>query len=32
MGIKNYPPFAILMGNPARVIGYRGGRKPEAMA
>ncbi|MBE0564726.1 MAG: acyltransferase [Krumholzibacteria bacterium] len=30
VGIKNYPPFAILMGNPARVIGYRGGRRPAA--
>jgi acetyltransferase-like isoleucine patch superfamily enzyme len=28
VGIKNYPEYAILMGNPARVIGYRGDRKP----
>ena len=29
VGIKKYREFAILMGNPARVIGYRGDRKPE---
>jgi acetyltransferase-like isoleucine patch superfamily enzyme len=28
VGGKAYPPFAILAGNPARVIGYRGGRTP----
>jgi acetyltransferase-like isoleucine patch superfamily enzyme len=30
VGGKTYPPFAILAGNPARVIGYRGGRAPRA--
>lgn len=25
---KEYPPYAILAGNPARIIGYRGGRAP----
>lgn len=29
VGIKKYREFVILMGNPARVIGYRGDRKPE---
>ncbi len=27
---KTYRPYSILAGNPARVIGYRGGRTPEA--
>jgi acetyltransferase-like isoleucine patch superfamily enzyme len=27
---KTYRPFSILAGNPARVIGYRGGRAPGA--
>lgn len=30
VGGKPYPPYAILAGNPARVIGYRGGRAPNA--
>lgn len=30
VGAKPYPPFAILAGNPARIIGYRGGRAPKA--
>lgn len=29
VGGKVYRPFSILAGNPARVIGYRGGRTPE---
>lgn len=32
VGGKTYPPFAILAGNPARVIGYRGGRTPGSEA
>lgn len=30
VGGKAYRPFSILAGNPARVIGYRGGRSPAA--
>lgn len=30
VGAKPYRPFSILSGNPARVIGYRGGRNPNA--
>jgi len=29
VGAKPYRPFSVLSGNPARVIGYRGGRTPE---
>lgn len=29
VGGKPYRPYSILAGNPARVIGYRGGRTPE---
>lgn len=29
---KYYHPYSILGGNPARVIGYRGGRQPESSA
>lgn len=32
VGGKAYPPYAILAGNPARIIGYRGGRKPERIS
>jgi maltose O-acetyltransferase len=28
VGIKAYKPYAIISGNPARIIGYRGGKKP----
>jgi maltose O-acetyltransferase len=28
VGIKAYKPYSILSGNPARVIGYRGGKNP----
>jgi acetyltransferase-like isoleucine patch superfamily enzyme len=27
---KEYPSYAIIAGNPARIIGYRGGRTPDA--
>jgi len=29
VGVKQYPPFAILAGNPARVIGFRGASRAE---
>ena len=32
VGGKAYRPYSILGGNPARVIGYRGGRTPEVVA
>jgi acetyltransferase-like isoleucine patch superfamily enzyme len=32
VGGKAYRPYSILAGNPARVIGYRGGRTPEVQA
>lgn len=32
VGGKVYRPFSILAGNPARVIGYRGGRTPDSDA
>lgn len=32
VGGKPYRPFSILAGNPARIIGYRGGRSPEQLS
>ncbi len=32
VGVKAYRPFSVIAGNPARVIGFRGGQSPDAVS